>query len=82
MLVAVNVTMLGWVCCQAGEVAVRRHIAAAAGVNGLDLVGMRMQRTVGSEDAIGAEGVVILDAGDLTKVAASYPASVFDESLI
>ena len=52
------------------------HIAASAGVDGLDFGGMGMWRAVGSKDAVGAEGIVVLDAWQLAEVATRSPAEL------
>ena len=57
-------------------------IVAAAGIDGPDLGGMGMRRAVGSEDAIGAESIVVLDTGQLAQVAPCGPTAVFQEALI
>ena len=48
-------------------------VVAAAGVDGLHLVGVGVQGTVGRQEAVGAESVIVLDAGQLAQVAADCP---------
>ena len=50
-----------------------KDVVAATGVDSLHLVGMGMRRSVGSQQAIGAEGVVVLQARQLAQVAAGSP---------
>ena len=49
------------------------HTIASTGIDSLHLGGMGVRGTVGGEDAVGAESVVVLDARQLTQVAAGSP---------